>query len=145
MNTTCPGCGILILGASKRTRAPERLTPPQVASLKAWCTRRQPWAVSAPERLEGLVESCLDYWRGLGGDKELHGDWVAVCRTWIGRSKAHGADQADRGPVTRPRPAERPVELDQGEKPATDAQRAEGAKRLKQLVESKRIGDGRHE
>lgn len=139
MTTTCPNCNHLILGASKRTRAPERLTPPQMDSLKTWCTKRQPWAVSAPERLEGLVESCLDYWRGEGGQRELHGDWVAVCRTWITRTQAFGADQADRGPVTRPRPAERPAELDRGEKPATAAQRVAGAERLKQLIASKRM------
>lgn len=133
----CPGCGRLIPDekSRRRTRAPDRLTPPQIAQLQSWCIDRQPWAL---KRLPELIEACLDYWRGKGGQQELHADWVAAVRTWIRKTKAFGADQAERSYPSRPRPEIQVPEVLREPK-ATPEERQRGAEMLENLVRQKGI------
>jgi len=143
MTTTCPQCGHSWLEAGKakrrkpQTEAPERLTPPEMELLRAWCKLRHPWALNPPERLDALVEACLLHW---GSKGELRASWLKTVQTWVMRSKEFGRDQAHVTPPPRPRPAERPAPgLAAEEKPLPLAERLRLAAMLDGLAQRKSV------
>ncbi len=62
------------------TPPPDRLDPEAMAKLRDWLEGNSWWWFEP--RLELSVARCLEHWRGKG---ETRVDWVASCRTWIGR------------------------------------------------------------